>query len=688
VEHVAFLIEESGVLIRCLLNPETLVVRRLAGVRTLRPAAGRPAGPGSLDDPVFFTGGGRTELDLDLLFDIDLPGSSPPAANVRDLTGPIWQLAENSADSQGTARPPQVRFMWGKAWNIPGVVLSIAERFDSFTSDGIPRRSWLRMRFLRVSDAPHPAAGGTARGMLSRQQPDLPGESSSQSPGELSHIYQPLSHSRPEAAPPSASFPGLVEPSALLAQALHKNPAAMQALKAADQALGALSDVLAQENLSTEAGAALKDAVKEMQAAVQTLAPGSVLPSLPAAVVRIGAAGAAAEETLSNLPSEQPGVEASRKAINELDPALNQLGMAQTEIAEDVQQSAAIASAASMDQISTAAETALEEMGARRTAAPPPDSGYPEPQTHQPETELAGSPAEIEGGAPVEGEPCGPPEVEPAQPTDKHSPVEDGCALDLPEALKRITESAQQIKVGGYVPQAYEMLEQLNRLAPQLSTAWSTFNYRPARRVLQDLAVAIHNLRAAEAACQAVSPGALLSGGLTELRASLAQLSPAQAELPRAALGAVRRLEAVARIILKTATLKLVLPDGVSEREAVLEAAAQVRSELPRLRSPEDSQAAAHSIQNALAQLDAVVKRRQEAEAEQTAMRVRAASILPGKKAGILDAEWYSPVERLDQIAFRHYGNPAYWRLMAHANQINNPLKLEPNQPLIIPPKP
>ena len=37
--------------------------------------------------------------------------------------------------------------------------------------------------------------------------------------------------------------------------------------------------------------------------------------------------------------------------------------------------------------------------------------------------------------------------------------------------------------------------------------------------------------------------------------------------------------------------------------------------------------------------------------------------------------------------SIRHYGNPAYWRLLAQADQIDNPLRLPPNRPLVIPPK-
>jgi hypothetical protein len=43
-----------------------------------------------------------------------------------------------------------VRFVWGRAWNVPGVVTEVAERFDRFAPDGSPLRSWLRLVFVRV----------------------------------------------------------------------------------------------------------------------------------------------------------------------------------------------------------------------------------------------------------------------------------------------------------------------------------------------------------------------------------------------------------------------------------------------------------------------------------------------------------------------------------------------------------
>lgn len=153
MERVAFLIESSGEQIYCLLNPETLVVTRTAGVEARQSSGGRLTGSGLADDPLLFTGGGRTELKLDLLFDIDLLPVHLEATDVRQLTRRIWALAENSAEVQRQHRPPLVRLLWGQAWSIPGIVTEVAERFDRFATDGSPLRSWMRLTFIRVGTA-------------------------------------------------------------------------------------------------------------------------------------------------------------------------------------------------------------------------------------------------------------------------------------------------------------------------------------------------------------------------------------------------------------------------------------------------------------------------------------------------------------------------------------------------------
>lgn len=151
MERVTFLIEENNQSFSCLLNPESLVIRRSAGLQTRQSAGGKLTGGGLNDDPLIFTGGGRTELEMDLLFDISLATPPDVITDVRDLTGPLWRLTENNG-SGAYGAPPLVRFIWGKSWNIPGMVAALAERLEYFTSDGTPQRSWLRMRLVRVNE--------------------------------------------------------------------------------------------------------------------------------------------------------------------------------------------------------------------------------------------------------------------------------------------------------------------------------------------------------------------------------------------------------------------------------------------------------------------------------------------------------------------------------------------------------
>jgi hypothetical protein len=154
MERVAFLVEETNERLGCLLNPDNLVMRRVAGVVPRRTAGGQFTGSGLQDDPLLYTGGGKTVLEFHLLFDVSLAGSSIETSDVRDLTAPLWNLSENTQHTGGSRRPPLVRFVWGKSWNIPGIVISVAERLEDFTAGGAPQRSWLSLRLWRVSDPP------------------------------------------------------------------------------------------------------------------------------------------------------------------------------------------------------------------------------------------------------------------------------------------------------------------------------------------------------------------------------------------------------------------------------------------------------------------------------------------------------------------------------------------------------
>lgn len=153
MERVTFLLEKSGERIPCLLNPASVVVRRVAGVQSRQSGAGPLTGAGLKEDPLLYTGGGTTEILLDLLFDTSVVSDTVEVSDVRELTRPLTDLAEGSEGDDGYSQVPLVRFVWGKSWNVLGVVAALSERLEGFTAGGAPQRSWLRMRFLRVPDS-------------------------------------------------------------------------------------------------------------------------------------------------------------------------------------------------------------------------------------------------------------------------------------------------------------------------------------------------------------------------------------------------------------------------------------------------------------------------------------------------------------------------------------------------------
>jgi hypothetical protein len=172
MERVAFLLEKSGERLPCLLNPASVVVRRLAGLQPRQSGFGPLAGAGLKDDPLLYTGGGMTDILLDLLFDVSLVDSTVATEDVRELTRPLTELAEGSESDDGFGQVPLVRFVWGKSWNVLGVVTAISERLEYFNPSGAPQRSWLRMRFLRTGDSPASDLSGAGRDLSLDDLPD------------------------------------------------------------------------------------------------------------------------------------------------------------------------------------------------------------------------------------------------------------------------------------------------------------------------------------------------------------------------------------------------------------------------------------------------------------------------------------------------------------------------------------
>src|SRR5262249_60539212 len=110
MERVAFLVEKTGERIPCLLNPASVVVRRLAGVRARQSSSGPLTGSTLKDDPLLHTGGGMTEILLDLLFYVSLAEADVSVEDVRGLTGPPNELGEGRASGRGCDHSPRAHF--------------------------------------------------------------------------------------------------------------------------------------------------------------------------------------------------------------------------------------------------------------------------------------------------------------------------------------------------------------------------------------------------------------------------------------------------------------------------------------------------------------------------------------------------------------------------------------------------
>jgi len=214
MERVAFLVEETGERIDCLLNPETFEVTRLAGIGVRGSGTGGGTGSGKVigtglaDDPLWFTGGGRTTISLDLLFDVDFVEAKARPSDVRALTRRLWMLAENSAEEHGAVRPPLVRLVWCKTWNVLGVIVAVGERFDAFDAFGTPSRSWLRIKLVRAAESMRQAESTFENELATAQQTAAARAATEEVPSALGAAGAELPHGAVQAIGDGRSEPG------------------------------------------------------------------------------------------------------------------------------------------------------------------------------------------------------------------------------------------------------------------------------------------------------------------------------------------------------------------------------------------------------------------------------------------------------------------------------------------------
>jgi LysM repeat protein len=98
-----------------------------------------------------FGGAANADVTLNLLFD-----TTDQQSDVRNATKPIWEATfvdpstKNATTQLG--EPPRVMFMWGRQWSFTGVIVSMAQKFLLFKSDGTPLRVQVTLVLRQTKD--------------------------------------------------------------------------------------------------------------------------------------------------------------------------------------------------------------------------------------------------------------------------------------------------------------------------------------------------------------------------------------------------------------------------------------------------------------------------------------------------------------------------------------------------------
>ncbi|MEX2430573.1 MAG: hypothetical protein WD645_01480 [Dehalococcoidia bacterium] len=646
MERVAFLIEETNQRLGCLLNPESLSVRRTAGVQPRRSATGTLTGARLADDPLIYTGGGRTTLELNVLFDISLAGSSIAAGDVRELTGPLWNLAENAAHPGGYGRPPLVRFIWGKSWNMPGVIVNVAERLEHFTQAGVPQRSWLRLRMFRMSEpaldtAPPPAPAPFA------------GEAAS-IPDETSPVHETIGGADEPSGPPSEQQgSGLAGVGDFLGASL-SGTAAGNILSSVRQSLSSTTGEIlslfspeepresgepavetSDEGLSS-ASEKIRGAMSSMMSAASSMVPHdgtniiAAMTTSSAAIASASEAAGAALQTITSKAKSAPGARISTLL---------------TTIFGDAQRSAATVGVVASAVRSRSARIISATVRNIEAAASRLESGL---NTIPPVASGAGS-----GAARV---------------------VES--ALDgLRAALTRMRQEGKAVPAH-LVPAAFE------NIGSALDGLWSRGGHAAGRIISSAVEAASLAVRDASIAMEAIASVSLANAGQIitaeiEKLQSVHDGEPAEVEQARhetlaAARTALRAVESIAQ---------------AEELDSAPEALETIRISLSNLEAAE-AKDLADTLPSTLKQINDALEKLEAIEEAATEEMIRKVLVVPVDAAAASEEKAGARVglgERLDQIAFQHYRDPVHWRLLALHNNIDDPLHLSSGRLLRVP---
>lgn len=683
--RVTLLVEETNERLRCLLNPESLVLRRQAGIQPRRSVSGRLTGAGLADDPLLYTGGGRTEFDLDLLFDVSLAGSSINTQDVRDLTLPLWRLAEgtNRTSRAGRGdRPPSVRFMWGKSWNIPAVVVAVAERLEDFTPDGVPRRSWLRMRLLRAeAPAQRPTAAQAAISPVALAS--LPANNLRLPEADVvvhEHMGGGVTAAvgvTVAAAPEPSIGEAVVEAADILSAAIAETPAGAWLIAASQRIADAVASItqdfkewLAAPSPLTEA---IKRGLRRLSAAASSLAAG-IKAGVMTAVTKVGDALQTVKRSIISVATA---------AAAEVSAAVRRMAAALRRLTAPAERAIAAALAPILDNLRPLARAipraagiiarAVRVRAARLIAAAAPYVAWGR-QALTAALARIGPAISTAAAAAV-------------------AAIRDGAQF--------IGEALAGMAAGGRVIALNVVGPALDKIAAAADALWSAGAQSASEaigKIVAGLANAFKNMFEAgetldlvsgREACQNLKPAA------EALQDAVQQRAAANANLDETVpliADAWGTLEANA------AALPELLPSAPAQ--PVIQAAAVIEAALPALDAAGPQDAAVAQVTAALAEIAAAAEPLAAALATATAQLVEAAAQgqaelpQPGaqpdpaasRPAAAPQELHLAQNERLDQIAFRYYADPALWRLLAVFNRIDHPFRLAAGQLLRVPP--
>lgn len=662
MERVALLIEGTNERLRCLLNPESLVLRRRAGIQPRHSATGRLTGEGLADDPLLYTGGGYTELQLDLLFDVSLASSTVSRDDVRELTAPLWRLAENWAEGGAGGRPPLVRFIWGKSWNIPGVVVAVAERLESFTSGGTPQRSWLRMRLLRAE-----AEAARSRARQPSFSPAALAAASLSVPESAVRVHEHLGGGAglglAPALPVTAMSVGtsLTVAADILAAAIAETPAGAWLLSvggrisaAVESAVAGIQEWLATPSPVTQAIREGLDKLRASAAEMASAAKARIVSTATAVAARASAAIRSMAETAKKLvsPAERAVARAIEGLLDNVRPLASALPRAAAVVARAVRAKAAAVIAVAVPYI---------ESGARAIASA---------------AQAAGEMASEAGQKAMQG---------------------IRSALDaIAERMAGVRETSKAVAMHTIGPV-------LGQIAAASSVLWATGKRAAARAIagaVTRIGMAFKNIAEADEALGLVAvrePSEALAPAADALGASVREETAEDAEAPAQTGDAWANLEGRVEALAPLVQPALLAPvtaarDTIREALADLDvperregAVAQIADAVQQVKDAVEPLVEAAEQSTAEVIVAAIAGRAEEAEggegAEQAGGAPPARPEMPTPPATRLAAG-----ERLDQLAYRYYGNAAFWRLLAVFNEIDDPMHLGAGRLLRVPP--